>query len=41
MGVEKVEQPVEPVGWMERWDDRIRDVGNKVCCFWMLHEFEN
>lgn len=37
LGVEKVEQEVTPVGWMERWDDRIRDIGNEVssrlpCC---------
>jgi hypothetical protein len=29
--VEREEKDVEPVGWMERWDERIRDVGYKVC----------
>lgn len=31
LGVEREEKDVEPVGWMERWDERIRDVGYKVC----------
>ena len=30
LGVERVEKDVEPVGWMEKWDERIRDMGNKV-----------
>lgn len=30
LGVERVEKDVEPVGWLEKWDERIRDMGNKV-----------
>ncbi|KAL7420467.1 hypothetical protein Q5752_004417 [Cryptotrichosporon argae] len=30
LGVERVEKPVEPVSWTERWDDRIRAASLKV-----------
>ncbi|KAI9634212.1 putative COP9 signalosome complex subunit 4 [Dioszegia hungarica] len=30
LGVERVEKLIEPVSWVERWDDRIRDTSNKV-----------
>lgn len=32
LGVEKVEMPVLPVSWTERWDARIRDMSLKVSC---------
>lgn len=30
LGIERVEKPVEPVSWTERWDQRIRDTSVKV-----------
>ena len=30
LGVERVVKPIEPVGWTEKWDDRIKGVSDKV-----------
>lgn len=30
LGIERVDNPIEPVTWTERWDDRIRATSLKV-----------
>ena len=30
LNVEKVDKPIEPISWTERWDDRIRETSARV-----------